>query len=81
MVDPEDRHLVTLVVDPIEHPECPAPRRPSVGEFARQRLANATWIFDQRSGDQVDHCEGNSRQDLGDGAGGRPGDDEFVGPP
>lgn len=60
MVDSQDGHDVLLVVKFVHHAICTAPSRPHAGEFALQRVADATGVLAQWPDDELHDGSGDS---------------------
>lgn len=53
-------NLAVLVVDPVQDPIGATPRRVDAGELAPESRADSSWVLDECSGEELDHCCGHS---------------------
>lgn len=78
--DAEDDDLAVLFVDPVQNPIGAAPRRVDIREFASERFSDSSWVVDQCSGEELDHCCGHGLwQTILDGSRCRWGEDQLEG--
>lgn len=80
MVDVEDAHRTSAVVDLVTDPVLPSARAPVTVERCAQRRAHAARPGDQRSGDELPGGEGSgSGKQVGQGSSRGGSQDEPVG--
>ena len=79
MINAKDHDFMLGLVDSVQHSVGASACRTDAGEVAAEPLADAMWVLDERSGDELDdrRCYGLGKGGL-DGSNGWWGEDQFV---